>query len=89
MLRDQITGSMIPIIDPGNNTPLGLVMDVYAGEGNDCPADFNGDGFIDFFDLNLFFEAFDAGAVTADFNADGFIDFFDLDLYIEAFEAGC
>ena len=56
------------------------------------PADFNGDGFIDFFDLDAFIECFEGGACpegkTADFNGDGFIDFFDLDAFVEAFENG-
>ncbi|QOJ00005.1 MAG: hypothetical protein HRU70_05690 [Phycisphaeraceae bacterium] len=58
-----------------------------------CGADFNGDGFVDFFDLDAFVECFEGGACpdgkTADFNDDGFIDFFDLDAFVEAFEAGC
>ncbi|QOJ00452.1 MAG: TIGR03790 family protein [Phycisphaeraceae bacterium] len=58
-----------------------------------CPADFNGDGFLDFFDLDAYIACFEGdacpGGRDADFNADGFVDFFDLDAYIEEFEAGC
>ena len=54
-----------------------------------CPADFNGDGFVDFFDYDTFVAAFEAGDPFADFNADGFSDFFDYDGYVEAFELGC
>jgi subtilisin family serine protease len=58
-----------------------------------CGADFNGDGFLDFFDYDAFVECFEGNACpprrSADFNADGFADFFDYDAYIEAFEAGC
>ncbi|QOJ00133.1 MAG: SMP-30/gluconolactonase/LRE family protein [Phycisphaeraceae bacterium] len=58
-----------------------------------CPADFNADGFVDFFDLDAFVQCFDGQGCPpgkiADFNADGFIDFFDLDAYVAAFEAGC
>jgi photosystem II stability/assembly factor-like uncharacterized protein len=58
-----------------------------------CPADFNSDGFLDFFDYDTFVECFESGACpagrSADFNGDGFADFFDYDAYVEAFEAGC
>ena len=58
-----------------------------------CLADFNGDGFVDFFDLDAFVECFEGGSCptgrSADFNDDGFVDFFDLDAFIEAFERGC
>jgi len=60
--------------------------------GEDCPPDFNGDGFLDFFDYDAFvtcFETGECGGGTADFDGDGFIDFFDLDAFIGAFEAGC
>jgi hypothetical protein len=54
-----------------------------------CPADFNGDGFVDFFDYDSFVVAYEAGDVFADVNVDGFLDFFDYDQYVAAFEAGC
>jgi hypothetical protein len=59
------------------------------GVGGDCPADFNADGFLDFFDYADFVEAFEAGDTRADFNRDGFLDFFDYADFVEAFEAGC
>ena len=55
-----------------------------------CPADFNGDGFLDFFDYLDFVTAFETGGgLEADFNGDGFVDFFDYADFVEAFEAGC
>jgi hypothetical protein len=54
-----------------------------------CVADFNADGFVDFFDYDDFVTAFEGGAGTADFNRDGFVDFFDYDDFVGAFEAGC
>ena len=55
-----------------------------------CPADFNGDGFLDFFDYNDFVTAFETGGgLEADFNGDGFVDFFDYLDFVTAFEAGC
>lgn len=64
---------------------IGFVVDVSSL----CDADFNGDGFLDFFDYGEFVEAFEAGTERADFNFDGFIDFFDYAEFVEAFEIGC
>ena len=54
-----------------------------------CPADFNQDGFLDFFDYDGFVGAFESGGPGADFNQDGFLDFFDYDGFVQAFEVGC
>jgi hypothetical protein len=54
-----------------------------------CPADFNNDGFVDFFDFDDFVAAFESGDPAADFNNDGFADFFDFDDFVAAFELGC
>jgi hypothetical protein len=54
-----------------------------------CPADFNNDGFIDFFDYDDFVLAYETGTPNADVNGDGFIDFFDYDDYVLAYETGC
>ena len=58
-----------------------------------CAADFNGDGFVDFFDYDAYVACFEGEGCparqSADFNGDGFADFFDYDAYIAAFESGC
>ena len=58
-----------------------------------CPADFNGDGFVDFFDYDDYVNCFEAGACppgkTADVNGDNFVDFFDYDDFVNAFQTGC
>jgi hypothetical protein len=59
-----------------------------------CPADWNCDGFLDFFDFDDFVASFEddthpACRTSADFNADGFVDFFDFNDFVAAFEAGC
>jgi len=58
-----------------------------------CPADFNRDGFLDFFDYDDFVTCFETGGCggggSADFNGDGFVDFFDYDDFVSAFETGC
>jgi hypothetical protein len=64
------------------NLPATLTLRVRVGN----PADFNQDGFVDFFDYRDFVEAFEAGADGADFNQDCFLDFFDYDGFVAAFE---
>jgi glucose/arabinose dehydrogenase/PKD repeat protein len=54
-----------------------------------CPADFNHDGQVDFFDYLDFASAFDAEDPIADFNEDGQVDFFDYLDFAQAFDAGC
>ncbi|QOJ00006.1 MAG: hypothetical protein HRU70_05695 [Phycisphaeraceae bacterium] len=58
-----------------------------------CRADFNQDGFLDFFDLDAFVGCFEGVACPpragGDFDGDGFSDFFDLDAYLAAFDLGC
>jgi hypothetical protein len=71
--------------------PLGACLSIYTNGGG-CPsADFNGDGFTDFFDYDDYvacFEGAGAPGCNADFNGDGFVDFFDYDAFVFAFE-GC
>ncbi len=54
-----------------------------------CPADFTGDGVLDFFDVSMFLSAYNDADPIADFNADGMYDFFDVSAFISAYQAGC
>jgi hypothetical protein len=54
-----------------------------------CPADFNGDTLLDFFDYLDFAQAFAAEDPTADFDHNGQIDFFDYLDFATAYESGC
>jgi hypothetical protein len=67
----------------------GFALVVTGGVEALCPADFNGDGFVDFFDYDSFVTAYENADPFADTNADGFLDFFDYDDFVAAFEAGC
>jgi hypothetical protein len=64
-----------------------------ASQPPGCPADFNGDGFLDFFDYDDYVGCYETGVCppgrTADFNNDQFVDFFDYDEFVGAFETGC
>ena len=54
-----------------------------------CPADLNGDGALDFFDVSAFLVAYNAQDPVADFNDDGMFNFFDVSAFLTAFNAGC
>lgn len=55
----------------------------------DCPADLNGDGVLNFFDVSVFLTAFAAQSDIADFNNDGQLNFFDVSAFLAAFSEGC
>jgi hypothetical protein len=52
------------------------------------PADFDGSGEVDMFDLSAFVQALGAGSATADANGDWRIDFFDLARFVRQFREG-
>lgn len=54
-----------------------------------CPADFNTDGSLNFFDISAYIDAYNAADPAADTNADGRIDFFDISVYLDLYNAGC
>ena len=58
-----------------------------------CRADFNHDGFVDFFDYDAYIACFEGFACddgeTADSNGDGFVDFFDYDAFVATFLGPC
>jgi hypothetical protein len=80
------------LFDP-NNRVGGAFAATFEFSGPGCPADFNMDGFADFFDYADFVECFEGGRCPdgkpADFNDDGIADFFDYLGFVEVFEAGC
>ena len=71
----------------------GPYLDAVVVTAAGCPADFNGDGFLDFFDYDDYVNCFETGSCppgrTADFNGDDFADFFDYLDFVSGFEAGC
>lgn len=62
-----------------------VVPDVPVG----CPADFNDDANVDFFDVQAFLNAFSAHDSSADLTGDGLYDFFDVQVFLNLFSAGC
>jgi hypothetical protein len=70
-------------------SPCGTATSRTATVSRGCTADFNCDGFVDFFDYDAFIQEFEAGTEASDCNNDDFIDFFDVDCFATAFAAGC
>jgi hypothetical protein len=54
-----------------------------------CPADLNGDGVLNFFDVSTFLNAYTAMLPDADFTGDGVFNFFDVSAFLNFYSAGC
>jgi hypothetical protein len=67
-----------------DGSPLGFLITIGG-----CPADLDGSGTLDFFDVSAFLSAFSAMDPTADFTGDGAFDFFDVSAFLGAYGAGC
>ncbi len=72
--------------DNGDNSGSAYV---FAVPGEDCPADINGDGTLNFFDVSVFFDMFANAHPDADWNGDGTLNFFDVSAFLAAFRQGC
>ncbi|MEX0876855.1 MAG: GC-type dockerin domain-anchored protein [Phycisphaerales bacterium] len=79
------TVTVVAIEDSGNTNVLTETVTLGAA----CPADFTGDGVLNFFDISGFLGAFSSGDPDADFNGDGQFNFFDISGFLSAFSAGC
>ncbi|MDX2148340.1 MAG: M12 family metallo-peptidase [Planctomycetota bacterium] len=71
----------------GTFTSVQAVLTV--NDAPNCPADFNDDGQVDFFDYLDFASAYSNEEPSADFNADGQVDFFDYLDFAAAFDTPC
>ncbi len=73
----------------------GIAGTLHAAGARPCPGDANGDGRVDFADLNIVLGAFGSMvggpgySASADFNGDGRIDFSDLNVVLSAFGQFC
>ncbi|KAA0215364.1 MAG: hypothetical protein DYG94_04235 [Leptolyngbya sp. PLA3] len=69
-------------------TTLGASLTA-TGVNVTCAADWNGDGNLNFFDVQGFLGDFSAHDAAADLVADGQFNFFDVQVYLSLFSAGC
>ena len=75
-------------IGPSDSTGS-FAIDAVDGGEPPCVPDLNGDGVLDFFDVQMFLSLFSAHDPAADFTNDGVFDFFDVQAFLQAFAAGC
>lgn len=54
-----------------------------------CPADFTGDGELDFLDISQFIADYSNGNLSADLNNDGEYDFLDISAFLKSYVSGC
>jgi len=73
-------------LPPGNDRNANGLPDSCEGG---CPADCDGSGRVDAFDLLCFQNRFDAGDPAADLDGDGTLTIFDFLAFQRAFDAGC
>lgn len=72
----------------GGVNPTGQ-QEAWVAKLHTCPADLNGDCFVDFADYLEFLNLYDAQDLLADFNADGLVDFADYLDFLNHYDAGC
>ena len=85
LVPGQNTITVVAVEDSGNTNVLTETVTL----GSPCPADFTGDGNLNFFDISAFLTAFSSGDPAGDFNGDGQFNFFDVSAFLTAFNAGC
>jgi len=62
---------------------------VFFANPPECQPDFNNDGVLDFFDVQLYLSLFSQSDPAADLTGDGIFDFFDIQEFLNLFAAGC
>lgn len=83
----------VEVTDGGEDTTVEGGVDAFSITTetcvDECPADFTGDGSLNFFDVSAFLTAFNGQDPIADFTGDGSFNFFDVSAFLTAFNAGC
>lgn len=99
-VADFVTPTAVTLVrfiaeDSGEGSVVEAAVDAFTvsqfscEDPANCPADLNGDGNLDFFDVSAFLTAYNAMDPQADFNGDGIFNFFDVSAFLSAFNAGC
>jgi hypothetical protein len=68
---------------------MSLTAMITVPSAGGCPADMDGDGELNFFDVSAFLAAFGANDASADFDGDGMFNFFDVSAFLAAYGEGC
>ncbi len=85
----------VSVTDAGADTTVEGGFDAFSvasevcNQGSGCPADIDGNGVLDFFDVSAFLSAYGAMDPSADFDGNGSFDFFDVSGFLAAFADGC
>ncbi len=87
--NDPTSGNFDPDAPADEAYSVALYIGYYQDGPAPCPADLNGDGSLNFFDVSAFIIAFSGMQPAGDFNGDGQYNFFDVSAFIIAFSAGC
>lgn len=69
--------------------PATVLLTILTSRAVDCFIDFNGDGVLDFFDVQIFLGLFSAQDPAADLNGDEELNFFDVQVFLDLFSSGC
>lgn len=79
-----------PSLPADESYQIALYVGYYQDAPAPCPADFNGDGVVNFFDVLAYTTAFNNGDANADLAPPtGTLNFFDFLAFIAVFNAGC
>lgn len=76
----------IGLFKSGDNLNVAAIVPTAAST---CPADFSGEGDLNFLDVSAFLSAFGAQDPAADFTGEGDFNFLDVSAFLSAFGAGC
>jgi hypothetical protein len=86
-------GQYYIVVDGGNTNGIQLfsmtVSFATLEVKQDCPADFTGEGSLNFLDVSAFLTAFGNQEPSADFVVDGNYNFLDVSAFLTAFGEGC
>lgn len=86
VFNDPTSGNFNPDAPADESYSVALYVGYYQDGPAPCPADLNNDMMLDFFDVSIFLQDFQAGG---DYNGDNNTDFFDVSAFLTDFNAGC
>ncbi|MEQ8769207.1 MAG: Ig-like domain-containing protein [Phycisphaerales bacterium] len=86
-LRALIDESSNPVGDPYAYSDAALV--IVRIEAGPCLADIDGNGILNFDDIDAFIAGFLGGDLVADLDGNGILNFDDIDAFVASFLAGC